>query len=86
MNDKTTPLSAVAVDPLVMRRRQREYMDATQPIIDVKVEIYSWMVPTIIIHPDGNVEHRYDFTSEQQEMLQLADEAIEAVKARIFDG
>lgn len=68
----------------VMRRRQRDYFEAIKPFTDAKVEIYAVMIPTIVIHPGGQVEHRYNFTPEQQEALRLADEAIDTVKARIF--
>lgn len=84
----TKPTDRTAVggrgQAFVMRQRIREYLEATKPMNDVKVAIYSRTVPDTIIHPNGEFEHRYNFTPEQQETLRLADEAIEAVKARIF--
>ena len=84
MNDKTTPLSTVAVDQLVMRNRQLDYLDAIKPFIDAKTLIYSLAMPNLIVHPDGNVEHKYNFTSEQEETLRLVDEMIEHIKYIIF--
>jgi hypothetical protein len=84
MNDKDTALSVVAVDPLVMRHRQRDYLEAIKPFVSAKTEIYSVTMPMMIIHPDGQVEHQYNFTHEQKEVLRLADEAIEHMKVLIF--
>lgn len=77
MNEQTTKSH-------VMRLRQREYLEAIKPFTDAKLEIYAVTIPTIVIHPDGQVERRYNFTPGQQEIMRLADEAIDAVKARIF--
>lgn len=84
MSTENAPLSAVHVDPLVMRRRQREYLEAIKPFVDAKTKIYSVNMPTTIIHPDGETEHHYNFTSGEKEALRRADEAIDNIKSRIF--
>ena len=70
--------------PLVMRQRRMAFIEAIQPIIDQMTKIYSLTMPTIIIRPDGEIEHKYNFSPEQEEALRLANEAIE-YKARCAD-
>lgn len=86
MTETTTKRHAVGrlLDRDVMRRRQRDYLDAIKPFTDAKVEIYAITTPTIVIYPDGQVERRYNFTPDQLEALRRADELIDAVNARIF--
>jgi hypothetical protein len=72
------------VDSVVIRQRQLEYLEATKQLVEAKAEIYSLAVTTATICKGVVVEYRYDFTPEQEEVLRLADDAIEAVKARIF--
>jgi hypothetical protein len=52
--------------------------------MDAKTLIYSLAMPNLIVHPDGNVEHKYNFTPEQEETLRLVDEMIEHIKEIIF--
>jgi hypothetical protein len=72
------------VDPLVMRQRQMAYLEAIKPFLDRMTKIYSLTTPTIIIRPDGEIEHKYNFSPDQEEALRLANEVIEMVKTRIF--
>ena len=70
----------------VMRKRQKEYMDSIKPFCDIKVEILKLVAPTVTIHPDGTIEQEYNFTPEQAEAMRVADEEIEAVKARFAEA
>ena len=65
-------------------QRQRDYIAAIKPFTDMKAKVYAHAVPTIIIHPDGRMERRYNFTPEQHEALRVGDEEIEALKSRFF--
>ena len=84
MSTEPVLLSMIHVDPLVMCRRQREYLEAIKPFVDAKAKIYAVNIPTAIIHSGGELEFHYDFTSMERESLRLADEAIDNIKARIF--
>ena len=76
MNDKATQL--------VMRHKQRDYLEAIKPFVNAKSKIYLATMPTMIIHPDGHVEQQHNFTPEQKEALRLADEAIEHTRLLVF--
>jgi len=75
--------SKSAVDRIVMR--QRAYIEAIKPYVNQKAKIYSTTLPITIIHPDGEVENKYNFNEAQKINLRLIDEAIEAIKAQ-FTG
>ena len=78
------PLAIRAALPILDKRdyiaRQRAYIRAIQPYLDMKYRVYSVTMPKIIIHVDGRIEHEYDFTDDQKTQLALADEIIEEIK------
>lgn len=68
------------VEQLVMR--QREYAEAIQPYIDMKVKVYAVSLPTTIVYSDGRVEQQYNFTPELEQQLRIADEMIAMARAK----
>lgn len=63
---------------------QRDYIQTIGPYLDQKYKIYSSVKPKITLFPDGTVEHDYDFTCEQLEVLGLLDDLINIAKEK-FD-
>lgn len=59
---------------------QRDYIRAIKPYLDQKHTIYSSVRPKLKVFPDGRVEHEYDLTGHQIELLKILDKAIELVK------
>lgn len=59
-------------------RKRRAFLDAIQPIIKTKMGIYALMLPRMIVHQNGEVEHDYQFSVEQQKALSSLDELIDA--------
>ncbi len=66
--------------------RKREYLEAIKPFVQLKVQIYARAMPTIIVHEDGEVEHKYNFPEEVERTLKQIDENIEYVVQEILNA
>ena len=75
---KTTPDAAGPLEATV--GRQRAYIEAIKPYMDMRYRVYCETAPKLTIYPDGRIEHEYNFTPEQKEVLRLAEEGVQAVK------
>ena len=64
-----------------MIERVRAYQEAIEPFINAKVRALNYMLPTLILHPDGHMERK--FTPEQQALLDQYDEAIKSIMAGV---
>lgn len=81
MTNKTTTPSTLLV--VGLDRKVRQYLEAIKPYQQIRYELYSMMLPTTTMYPDGRIEHDYHFTEHQQETLRLAEEMIESIKQRM---
>lgn len=71
---------------LVYERKRRAFLDAIQPILKMKMRIYSMTLPTILVSSNGEVERDYHFSSEQQRALANLDEMIDACGYSCYGG
>jgi hypothetical protein len=78
-----TQVSEAAYRPVPLECRLRQYLEAIKPFQQMRYKLYSVMLPTTIIYPDGRIEREYNFTEQQKESLRLADEAMEMIKRRM---
>lgn len=77
-----TDVDSVQVERLVIR--QRQFLKAIEPYQKIKVDMYRLAIPTITCKPGGVVEHKYNFTDEQQRTLYQLDELIENARSNIL--
>jgi hypothetical protein len=82
--EKENPLPAeasfVQVERMVIR--QRQFLEAIEPYIKLKVDMHNLALPVIIAKPDGEIEHTYNFTDEQLRTLDQLDELIENARSK----
>jgi len=67
----------------IHKRMTDEQHVAAKPYIDLKTKIYSIALPTVFIRDGKIVGFENNFTEEQKELLQLADEMIEIAMREI---
>ena len=56
--------------------QQRLFLDAIQPLTQMKVHIYSLYLPTVIVDSDGNLV-RAAYPPEAQELIEKIDATIQ---------
>lgn len=78
---KTNTEGGNTLESIIMR--QRAYIEAIKPYTKMKADIYSMTMPTMIIRPDGRIEHHHNFTKSQKKILEQLDELIEMMKANV---
>lgn len=64
-------------------KQERKFIDAAQPLFRAKYELYSLLVPTLVIYPDETVVSKIDFSPEVQKSIYQIDEILAALALSI---
>lgn len=67
-------------------KRKNDYLAAVKPYRDVIIKIYACSLPKLIIHENGKVERRYEFSEETQASLDYLRETIERIAAKYSES
>ena len=62
-----------------IKRQQRDFQARIDPFVHLLIKIQNCTMPTMILHPDGHMDIRYDYTDEQQGMIKQINENIEYI-------
>lgn len=58
-------------------RAHRAFIDAAQPFVQARVYLYSILVPTVVVYPDGRVVSAVDVPPNVQKTLDQIDERVQ---------
>ena len=64
--------------------RHRAFLEAIEPILAIKGRVYAMTIPRLLVYPDGHREVYYNFTPEQQRILDQCDEHIAYIKEQAY--
>lgn len=56
--------------------RRRDFLDHIRPYTNIKMSVYNTTIPKIVVVPGELVRSEYEFTPEQQEILDKCDKYI----------
>lgn len=71
-----------AVPACMAYLRQRDFLAAIQPWQNLKLQVYSLAVPTLIVKLDDQIESTYEFSPEMQKILDECDKRIQEEAVR----
>jgi hypothetical protein len=72
--------------PLDWLVRRRQFVEAIEPYIKLKVEIYKMAVPIITASDDGTIDINQNFTDVQENTLKQLDELIAYTRDQIYNA